>query len=154
MAKFWASRAFKELDHKWDRILAEDGFKDAEESGDSDRFLREFSRDKFLRSDPKSRTKTAITIEASFRYFQAITELAAMETEFNDDFDRLIMERTGEGRSIREISEELKAILPSDRRRSKHNRDTIRYVRRRYEHKWGLKTWKPEQMVSRKVRTK
>lgn len=151
MAKFWTSRAFKRLNQEWNQKLADVGFDDAE---NAKRFLKEPSNDRFVRRFNGCRRITEITTEASYRYFQAITEFVAKEEEFSDEFDKLIMERTGEGRSIREISEELKNLLPSDRKRSKYDRNTIRYVRRRYEHKWGLKTWKAEQMVSRKVRTK
>lgn len=154
MAKFWTSKAFKELNRDWDRRLANAGFEDAEEYGTSKRFLKEYSNDRFLRRGRGGQEKTKLTVEASYRYFQAITEFVAKEEEFSDEFDKLIMERTGEGKKIREISEELKNLLPLDRKRSKYDRNTIRYVRRRYEHKWGLKTWKAEQMVSRKVRTK
>ena len=69
-----------------------------------------------------------------------------LETEFEDEADRLIMEWTAEGREIKEISIELKKLGMR-----KSYRNTIRFVRRRYEDKWGIREWKPEEMVSRKT---
>lgn len=86
--------------------------------------------------------------ESKLTYFTLLAEYAARERHFEDESDRLIMTRTAEGKSIGEISKELK-----DLGRPKYNRDTIRYIRRRYEHKWGIRTWKPEEMVSRRVST-
>lgn len=130
--------------------MAESGFKDAEcdtQVGEvGERKLKRFG--KFLmRSSARSlRTKEFGD------YCRLLAEMVAQENEFEDSFDRLIMERTADGKSIAEISRELRGSMPEGRQRSKFNRDTIRYVRRRYENKWGIRIWKPEQMVSRKVR--
>ena len=132
----------KELQKKWDRILAETGFEDIEKEIGGERVLKQSADYAFRRKE-----HTEIYREAKLNY-HCLISARLHTTQFDDASDRLIMERTAEGRSIQEISAELKNLGWR-----KHNRDTIRYIRRRYETRWGIKSWKEEDCVSRKVLT-
>lgn len=140
MAKFWKSTQFEELKGEWDRRLRESGFEDAEKEVGGERVLKSPSAYAYRNKD-RNHLK-----QADLEYCQMVMECISREENFKDDLDRIIMERTADGKSIAEISRELKTMLPKDRVRSKHGRWAIRYVRRRYEHKWGIRTWKPEEM--------
>lgn len=143
MRKYWESREFECLEAEWDQKLKEAGFEDAEEKVKGERLLKyRFDRSLFCWKD-----RDELTHEARQHYFLMLSELVDRETEFAHESDKIIMERTAEGRKISEISKELKTL-----KKFKSHPNSIRFVRRRYEHKWGIKSWMPEQMVSRKVR--
>jgi len=139
MAKFWQTKSFKQLNEAWGKKLKESGFKDAEKN---ERFLKQKASYSYRRKYITEEMR-----EAKRQYFGLINENIGKELGFHDDSDRFIMEKTGEGWKIREISEALKSAGMK-----KHNRDTIRYIRRRYENKWGIKNWTQNEMVSRKVK--
>lgn len=147
--KFWKSSQFDQLKREWEEKLAQSGFRDAERDIGGERVLRQTADYAFRR-----RETVAVIRECKLTYFTILAQHLAEERNFADEWDRLIMERTAEGKTIKEISEELRAMIPQGRARTKHSRDTIRYVRRRYEHKWGIKVWRKEEMQSRKVRTR
>lgn len=149
MAKFWQSKKFEDLNTEWRARLKASGFIDAEKEVNGELVLAhnrasEGGFGSHLRATPRAQR------ESKAEYFILLFQHVTREQAFEDELDRLIMERTAEGRRIKEISEELKSALPEGRLRSKHHRNTICFVRRRYENKWGIKVWKPEQMVSRK----
>jgi hypothetical protein len=140
--KFWKSKEFEEAQRVWEAKLKESGFKDIEKrlpTGTEQRALNPANRDRQ---------------EAEAEYYRLISLKVSEEELFENEMDRLIMERIAEGKKITEISAELKAKLPPGKQRSRHNRRTIRYIRRRYENKWGIRSWKPEQMRPRKPPTK
>lgn len=141
------SREFRQLLGEWNKRLEQEGFQDAEKDVAGERVLRKSA-------DYPFREAVEVIRETKLQYFTILSQKISEEREFDDEWDRLIMERTADGWSIREISDELKGLKPDDRERTKHNRDTIRYVRRRYEHRWGIKVWLPHQMQSRKVPTR
>lgn len=154
MAKFWRSSQFESLNQEWEKKLKESGFQDVEKKVGREKVLKQSSDYAYRR-----REATEIVRDAKLTYFTLLSQWISAEKEFFDpqltltfnpqfeiqNADRLIMERTAEGKTIREISRELKSLGMH-----KFNRDTIRYIRRRYENKWGIKNWKPEQMVSRR----
>lgn len=136
---------------------------DAEEEGTDERHLKDASdrlhrkerlRNCIYRKDSKSVELTELVMDTSSRYYQMLSENLHTEKHFDDEFDRVIMEMTADAKSIKEISAVLKKMVPEGKQRGKFNRRTIRYVRRRYEKKWGVREWKPEQMTSSKPRTK
>lgn len=151
MGRFRKSSEFQKLKSDWDKKLKDSGFVDAEREVDGFVKLKVATSDTGRFGDIFRHSKDKVKREAQQEYFHLLSQAVSRATDFEDDSDRLIMERTAEGKTIREISIELRSLLPEDRQRSKHNRDTIRYVRRRYENKWGVKSWKPEQMTSRKA---
>jgi hypothetical protein len=140
MEKFWKSKEFEALQREWDLKLLEDGFEDAERRVNGDVLL-------WKPADRACQDVNAAHVvrEGRLEYFTLISQAASEETGYEDYSDQLIMERTGEGRNSREISEELATLGMW-----KSNRNTIRHVRRRYENKWGIRSWKPEQMTPKK----
>ena len=141
MAQFWKTKQFKTLERQWEKKLQDAGFKDAEKTVKGERVLITSSVCVYRRRvEPVEEKRTAAT-----EYFSMLSTLFMKEV-FHDESEKIIMELTAEGKKIKEISDILK-----ERGMKKFNRDTIRYIRRRYEHKWGIKQWAPEQMVSRRV---
>lgn len=151
----WKSKEFKKLKKEWEQNLKNSGFVDVEKDIGGDRVLKQSSDYAFRRKETTQDVR-----EAKETYFALLSEWVQKES-FEDDVysqltlfkelqnispDRLIMERTAEGKTIQEISREMKLLGLF-----KHNRDTIRYIRRRYEDKWGIKSWNKEEMVSRRV---
>lgn len=144
MAKFWRTPDFQELNKQWNEKLKKSGFDDAEEEVGGEKLLKQRASYAYRR-----RETTAVQRQNKLEYFMLIAQFIEREKGFEDESDKLIMQRTAEGLSIREISEELQRL-----KKPKFNRDTIRYIRRRYEHRWGIRFWSKEAMVSRRVRTR
>lgn len=142
--KFWRTNQFETLKAEWEKKLKESGFEDAEADIGGERHLKQRASNPYAH---RYRCEEELPRESKLTYFLLIAQMCAREQDFKDTSDRLIMERTSEGWTITEISKELKK-----RALFKHNRDTIRYIRRRYEAKWGIRIWSREQMVSRRVR--
>ncbi len=142
MAKFWKSGEFKSLEKEWSQKLAEAGFEDAEKEIAGERKLKQAADYAYRR---KEHTETYR--DAKLTYHSLLSQ-KLHDARFDDESDKLIMERTAEGWTIQEISKELKHL-----KMIKHNRDTIRYIRRRYETRWGIRCWHPKDQVSRKVVT-
>jgi hypothetical protein len=145
MQKFYRAKSFHELKAHWDNVLKEDGFKDIEKEIAGTTVLKTCSMSVFYRRGEKNIEITELVKENRTIYYQILTESIAKEQHFDDESDRLIMERTAEGFKISDISLELKSLG-----RTKFNRDTIRYIRRRYEHRWKIRQWSQMDMVSRK----
>lgn len=155
MAKFWKSKEFENLKKEWDRKLAETGFEDAEKEVGGEAVLKKISvtsgREGGVYRHVKGKDRT-IEIAEKEEYFRLMAQGFYQEKEFEDELDRLIMERTIEGRPIKEISTELKLKLEEGKKSGKFHRNTIRFIRRRYETKWGVRKWSPMEMISRKVK--
>lgn len=144
MQKWWRSERFEALEREWNQILKETGFEDCEKEVAGTRVLKQTSDYAYRRKETSE-----ITRENKLTYFMLLAQHVSTEKSFSDESDAIIMMLTSNGWNIKEISTELRKLG-----KAKHNRDTIRYIRRRYEHKWGIKTWKTEEMVSRRVRTR
>lgn len=141
MKKWNTLPAFKALQDEWYGKLKEIGFNDIEREYKGEIFLKEWASNAYRAGKVHSET-----VEEKTEYYRLLSGQFSDEQAFEDDSDRLIMEKTCDGWTIAEISRELK-----ERGWEKHNRDTIRYIRRRYETKWGIRQWPPEQMISRRV---
>lgn len=150
--KSWKSKEVEALEAEWEKKLKDSGFIDIEKEVNGERVLITPAMCLFERSGAKDIEMTEVVADARRDYYLLLTQHAANEKAYEDNLDRLIMERTAEGRSIEEISKELKGLLEEGKTKSKHSRWAIRFVRRRYENKWGIKTWSPEWMVSRPVK--
>lgn len=165
MKKFYQTPEFRKLFNEWEQKLKESGFQDAEEG------WRETSRRFVLRDDcyylnPKwiakkrkaaysdlreDRTlKQSATAFLRYRrdcvgaenkrdYYQMLQRRVS-QARFDSDLDRAVMMMKSEGALIVEICRALlkKGILKY--------RGTIRLIIRKYEHRWGIRHWKPEQM--------
>jgi len=144
MSKFWKSRQFKEIAADWDKKLQATGFVDAEKEWNGRRVLKQTADYAYRR-----RETTELIRETKLNYFLALASHITKERHFADKSDRFIMEKTADGWTIQEISLAMQSLGMR-----KSNRDTIRYIRRRYEHKWRIREWTPQEMVSRKPKLK
>lgn len=147
MSEFWKTKQFKDLKDIWEKKLESSGFLDAEKDIGDERHLKQTSIATYRNNSSYENEK-----DEKEDYFRILSQKFSEEQDFYDELDKKIMEMTVNGSSIREISDALRLDLKKDQRRSKFNRVTIRFVRRRYENKWGMKVWKPTDMVSRKVK--
>ena len=131
--KFYQTPEFRKLECEWERKLAADGFSDIEETVGSEKKLAQYA----LRFG--SRQEHFVQKEAKIRYFQLL-QGAACQAHFDNDLDRLVMSMKAEGARITEICRVLlkKGILKY--------RGTIRLIIRKYENRWGIRNWKPEQL--------
>lgn len=140
MSSFWRESKFKDLKIRWYKALEEDGFEDIETL---DEELKQPCKNGYQRFSGKSKDLREIKLEYYLRLGHALQEQGC-----DHDIDTLIMQRTSEGFSVKEICEELKTI------KSSRNRNTIRWIRRKYENRWGIRKWKPEQMRSARMPSK
>lgn len=142
MAKFWKSPEFEAQKKEWEEKLQESGFEDAETEISGERKLKTYTAGSWCK------ITTHVQGEAKLKYFMLIAQFVMEERDFDDENDKFIMEKTSDGWSITEISRELRKF--PGRLRGKHNRNTIRHVRRRYETRWGIREWATEQMMPKK----
>lgn len=136
MSAFWRNKDFKLLSKHWNKILAENGFEDAEIELKDERTLKQ-------RSSNSYRQASEIEREARLIYYVALGGLAS-NTNFQDAIDRIVMTSHSDGKTIKEIVEELLNLGIS------RDRKTVRYIIRRWQTKWGIKTWSLEQMNLKK----
>lgn len=129
---FWKTPSFKALQQAWYQRLRDEGFEDIEEFIGEELELK----DKDLR---RAGHRDYMRAEYDAEYFHVISQ-KVHETEFRNDVERLIMLSHSEGKKAVTICEELK------QRGTPRHRHAIRFIVRRYEAKWELKTWSPTQL--------
>lgn len=128
--RFWKSKQFKEQQDQWYRALREDGFDDIEtEQG----VLKQQASNSYRQAEPSVR-------ENKLLYHLLISEHVQTD-KFESDRNKKIMEAVASGDTFVEIAE-----------RFKLNRHTVCFICRKYENRWGIKKWKPEQMKSQPKR--
>lgn len=120
--------------HFWQERLKESGFYDFEIEGEK-------INARINESDKISKTK-----QNDIFYYSEISAFA-QKNKFNNDSYKRIMELRSEGFGISEI---LRKLLEEN---IKINRETIRYIIRRFEFKWGIRAWTLKEM-NIKARTK
>jgi hypothetical protein len=126
--KFYETDDFKRQQQEWYGKLAEAGFNDAETVIANDHKLKQYS----CRREPLNNNK--------LHYYQAITEYVNTQS-FDCEIDEIVMFMRADGIKIKDISTELKK-----RGLERSHRETIRYIIRKYEVRWGVKKYKPSQM--------
>lgn len=128
MRKFWQTKKFKALQNKWEKKLLESGFVDAEKMFYGSLHLKQpvcnyvYRYNMFVEAVRENRQL----------YFELLGEFFHKE-QFNDEVERLIMERRAEGVKIKHICEELKSL------KERCHRQTVRLIIRKYEIKWGIR---------------
>ena len=127
MPKYWQTIQFKKLEKEWDLTLKEAGFIDAERTVGDERVLSQNAPNAY-------RQTNKVIIESKVEYFTLLTKHAGDE-KFEDKIDELVMNLRANGYKIREICENLKQIG------QKCHRQTVRFIIRGYEHKWGIRKW-------------
>ena len=131
------SKQFCDLQKYWYQKLAEDGFKDIE----TDEVVLKKEADRSLSwfKDPSyraSKVEYYILIEHSLRENIA---------EFDEDYDYFIMVLWTKGYKKSEICRALESL------NKKIHRNTVTWIIRKYESKWGVRQWKPNQMMSQRM---
>lgn len=135
--KYWETNSFKALEKDWEEKLKQSGFKDAEETIKGEKLLIQQSSNVYRQAVPLIR-------ESKMDYYQLImVNLADNPPE--DEVELLVMTRLSEGKKIGDISTELATLG------ERCHRQTIRFIKRKYEDQWNIKKWEPHQLRSRKM---
>lgn len=116
----------KTLLKRWNEKLENSGLFDHEE--------KEIQRQYQL-----SENRDTLVQQHKFSYFQRIA-LKADKEAFDNDSYALIMKQRGEGSRISEIVRALEVTG------EKLNRETVRHIIRRFEHKWSIRKWTWKEM--------
>lgn len=126
---------FKKLKALWDAKLNESGFVDIETQTAEPKLIQTstgYNSLVYLKASEEVRT-------ATHEYLFQITSHIEKE-DFESESHRIIMIMQSQGFKIKEIVEHLRLLqMPK-------NRETIRYIIRRYEQKWGIRGWKQEEL--------
>ena len=122
--KFYQTDEFLRISKEWEKRLEKSGFIDAE---------------KGQQTVIRYRQNDNEWIESKALYYQALQECVS-RARFDCEIDRIVMTLKAEGARITEICA---ALLANG---FKKYRGTVRLVIRKYEAKWGIRTWKPEQL--------
>jgi hypothetical protein len=121
--------AFRDLQRTWYRKLKETGFQDLERLVHGEPELSDLSQ--YPRVNHENREE----------YYRALSYHVA-NTEFDSKVDKLILTCHAEGVKAVKICEELALLGPLWRRwNNERNRNSVRYIIRRYEREWGLRAW-------------
>lgn len=132
MGQFWRTAKFRVLNREWNKKLEEVKFKDAEIDLKGDRSLKQ-------RASNAYRQATLLERESRLDYYLLLGNLTS-STQFDNKLEELVMVRHAEGATIKEIVEEItKRGMPRERR-------NIRHIIRRWQAKWGIRTWTLKQM--------
>lgn len=129
---FWRTRRFKILSHEWNIRLKSSGFEDAEIELKQERALKQRATNCYRQASQLER-------DSRLEYYSFLGHLAH-NTLFPNDLERYIMVRHSEGATIKEIEEEIQI----------RERKTIRYIIRRWQTKWGIRTWSLQEMNLKK----
>lgn len=114
----------------WEKKLEQSGLIDIEKPIGKERYLRQNSFSLFCENDLRLRAKA--------KYFDLLCEKVA-HYKFNNPIEEFIICKTADGFKIAEIVRLLEEIG-----QTKH-RHTVRFIIRRYEHKWGIRKWTMKQ---------
>lgn len=136
MALFWRTKNFKNTYKEWNRKLQLSGFKDIEAELKGDRVLRQ-------RATNCYRQATQLERESRLEYFCFVGHLVHT-TIFESELEKDVMFKHSEGLTIKEIVDDIKHKGIS------RDRKTIRYIIRRWQMKWGIRTWNLKQMNLKK----
>lgn len=133
---FWRTRKFKTLYKEWNKKLELSGFTDAEIDLKDDRTLKQRATNCYRQASELER-------ESRLEYYSFLGYLAH-NTKFPNELEKYIMARHSEGATIKEIVNEVNSMGGP-----KH-RCTVRYIIRRWQVKWGIKSWSLRQLHLKK----
>lgn len=138
--KYWQKASFQIIRKRWYQKLKETGFVDAEKDVGKKQFLSQVSSNAY-------RQASEVIRECKSAYYSLLAE-CLFEDPPLDEIEKLILLRRSEGHKIKEISRELET------RGERCHRQTIRFVIRRYENKWGIRKWNQAQLNPKWMRYK
>jgi hypothetical protein len=130
--KYWETTEFKSLSKKWEKKIEESGLVDVEVSIGDSRELKQNSSNVFRQMDQVRR-------EAKENYFKRLSE-CIQTADFDCYIDMVVMHQKAQGAKIIEICVELAKQGHSRYRR------TVRLIVRKYEDRWGIRHWTPDQL--------
>lgn len=133
--KFYQTTEFKQLSKDWEKRLEEEGLGSVEKTVGTGLALRQNSSNVYRQMDPVRR-------EAKETYFRRLSQ-CLQTAAFDSGVDRIVMVLRAQGTKIVEICTHLAKMGMRRYRR------TVRLIVRKYEHRWRVRTWKPEQLVYR-----
>jgi hypothetical protein len=132
MEQFWRKKTFKVLLTTWNKKLEQSGFNDAEIELRSDRALKQSASSRFKRWPEWER-------ESRLEYYCFLGNLVN-NTVFKNELEKFIMIMHSEGATIREIVDQASLNGISVFRK------TVMHIIRRWETKWGIRSWSLQQM--------
>jgi len=138
--KFWRTKEFRILSKDWNDLDIED----IEVEIKGEKQLKQRATNSYRQATPLER-------ETRLEYYCLLSSLA-LNTIFPNELEKLVMNLHADGLSMREIIDEIK------KQGFIRERQTIRYIIRRWQMNWGIKSWTPKQMnlkakIIRKTRT-
>ena len=125
---YWKTPTFKSLQQAWYARLEANGFLDAEELSDDGELRLRMPRGNKIEDR-----------EIRENYYRLISQ-KVQETVFTNEIDLLILTRHSEGTDAKDICEELKKLG------TPRHRHTVRFTVRRYETRWGIRSYTPEKL--------
>lgn len=129
---------FLRLQQTWYQKLSDLGFNDIEKLQGDELVLSQTASYCYRNGDPFTRAMKE-------QYFRFMSQAVYDEnTEFKNEVHRHIMIRHSEGAKIKTILKELHA------RGTARNRNSIRFIIRKYEVAWGLRSYNPSQLNVKK----
>lgn len=135
MEQFWRKKNFKDIYKEWNKKLKDSGFEDVEEDS------KDTKEERLLKQKSTNAYRQASELERESRldYFCFVGYLAH-NTVFPTDLEKLVMIRHSEGAMIKNIVDEIAS------RGISRDRKTIRHIIRRWQTKWGIKSWSLREM--------
>jgi hypothetical protein len=141
MSKYWQSEAFKKIEDEWNAKLKDEGFVDIEYSTRNGleikqptvRSCRPGGKD-FKPGGRAHGDGFRQYVETKHNYFMALEHCMEYAPPRNRT-ERFIMYYLAMGSKISEICNELKELG------GPCHRQTVRFIIRKHEHLWGIKTW-------------
>lgn len=127
MPKFYQTPEFRELQKRWEEILEELGFIDAEKTKNGERVLKSRAATSFNRVSEAKRN-------AKIEYYSIIAR-HYFATVFPRQLDKYIMSMLADGLNNKQIVQKL------ERDGYKVHRKTVMFIIRRWEHEWGIRFW-------------
>lgn len=133
--RYWQTKKFSLLEHKWYEKLKKQGFIDEEKK------LGIFGHERVLKQRSSNVYKHApqIVRENKETYFDLLFQ-GLLRFNCDTPVDQLIMNQRSLGVAIKDIALHLK------QKRNARDRKTIRYTIRKYEHRWKIIHWNQTQL--------
>lgn len=129
---FWKNKQFKDLQKAWYERLFEFGFTDIEKNEN----LMQYSENSYRQANELERS-------SKLKYYTLLDQhIREKAPEFDCSIDYYVMHKFARGLTNKQICELLEGM---DKPR---HRKTLMYIRRKYENRWEIRVWKPEQLKS------
>ena len=136
MEQFWRRKTFKVTLQIWNKKLEKSGFIDAEVELKGDRALKQRATNSYRQASELER-------DTRLEYYCFLGYLAN-NTIFPNELEKFIMLKHADGHTIREIVDMARLNGISVFRK------TVMHIIRRWQMKWGIRSWSLRQMNLKK----